>query len=426
LNRKQLRLAMPPKKTKAAKKGGPDDDFAALMAKKGKRGKEPKEMGWNGEQAGLTAPDGPRPIPLSNKRCPSEDLSLEDRLKLPLCTNYGKVNCTSLRRRIKKIPELFCDEYNKKQNVLLQRPFHDQLGINKAIFIFCDNNMKQVYHLPMYQEWKEDFEQIWESIGIRPESVVRCLLARMPAKAVIPPHHDNGKWVGWTHRMHIPIITNKHLRFMSGPTFEDMERFAFNPDIALELNNAAKHAVYNDHGKEARVHLIFDWIEEDREELLNPVIQLTAGQLCKQQRGRIETVETEEELVETDEAAAARKERINAKYAGIVKLAKTLAGPEACKNFNENLRKFYIQHIDGAYFWQVTLDCLAPIKGSDEDAFPEDVGASDAERGGTLELLKEPLLDLMRLVDSEMERELAEAMAGGGGYVGIFSGALEA
>jgi hypothetical protein len=411
---------MPAKKKKSA--AGSHDDFAAMMARKGK--KEPKEEKWNGEQAGSVAPDGPRPIPLSDKACPSEDRSLDKQLKLSLCTNYGKVNCSALRRRIKATPELFSDEYNKRQNVLLKRPFHDELGINKIIFIFCDTQIKQCYHLPMWQEWKDDFDKIFQKLGIRTESVVRCLLAKMPAKAVIPPHHDNGKWVGWTHRMHIPIITNKHVRFMSGTTVETLKRFAFNPDVAMELNNAAKHAVYNDHGKEDRVHLIFDWIETDREAMLNPVMQLTTGQLCKQTRGRIETVDSPEELEESEEVVAARKEEINVKYAFVVKLAKAHSGPDACAIFNALLRKFYIQHIDGSYFWQATLDCLVPLEG--DGSFSLD-SPSDQQRGEALEYLKEPLLVLIRLVDPEMEKELLDAMSGGAQpSAGIFSEALMA
>ena len=39
--------------------------------------------------------------------------------------------------------------------------------------------------------------------------------------------------------------------------------------MCYELNNRAKHEVYNGHSTEWRVHLIFDWYEENNEEELN-------------------------------------------------------------------------------------------------------------------------------------------------------------
>ena len=36
--------------------------------------------------------------------------------------------------------------------------------------------------------------------------------------------------------------------------------------MCYELNNRAKHEVYNGHSTEWRVHLIFDWYEENTEE----------------------------------------------------------------------------------------------------------------------------------------------------------------
>jgi hypothetical protein len=85
----------------------------------------------------------------------------------------------------------------------------------------------QVYHLPLFDtEWRLLLDDIFGQMGLRPCQVVRCLLAAMPAGAAIPPHHDNGKWVANTHRVHLPIITNKDLAFWAGPTLAEMRRYA--------------------------------------------------------------------------------------------------------------------------------------------------------------------------------------------------------
>jgi hypothetical protein len=84
----------------------------------------------------------------------------------------------------------------------------------------------------------------------------------MPPGISIPPHHDTGYWVSYTHRMHLAVVTSpEHIAFRVGLCEERMERFNFNPGDLVELNNQAKHSVdncWNQH----RVHLIFDYVED--------------------------------------------------------------------------------------------------------------------------------------------------------------------
>lgn len=45
----------------------------------------------------------------------------------------------------------------------------------------------------------------------------------MPPGICIPPHHDTGYWVNYTHRLHLPIITSPdHVIFRIGPTVDSM------------------------------------------------------------------------------------------------------------------------------------------------------------------------------------------------------------
>ena len=63
--------------------------------------------------------------------------------------------------------------------------------------------------------------------------------------------------------MHIPIVTNANVVFRVGPGPFHMLRYNFKEGICYELNNRAKHEVYNG-GDAWRVHLIFDWIDDGK------------------------------------------------------------------------------------------------------------------------------------------------------------------
>ena len=92
--------------------------------------------------------------------------------------------------------------------------------------------------------------------------VVRCLLASMPPGVAIPPHHDTGYWVSYTHRIHLAVVTSpQHIAFRVGPTVERMERYDMAEGCLVELNNQAKHTVDNCWDRH-RVHLIFDYVED--------------------------------------------------------------------------------------------------------------------------------------------------------------------
>ena len=156
-------------------------------------------------------------------------------------------------------------------NVFLKRAFHDRIGVNKAIFCFCDDLFTTVYRLPWWHSWRNVLLPIFHQLHVRPESVVRCLLARLPPGAGIPVHHDTGRWCTRSHRVHIPVFTsaqsatakeNAQVQFSVGRHTSRMQPVAFTQGAAVELNNRAKHAVHN-HWPQHRVHLIFDWVELD-------------------------------------------------------------------------------------------------------------------------------------------------------------------
>lgn len=144
----------------------------------------------------------------------------------------------------------------------LRRAYHDSLGIEKIIFAFSDDIFTQSFRLPWWYSWAELLEPLFAAAGVRPQQVVRCLLARMPPDCLIDVHHDTGRWTTRTHRMHIPVFTEpSQVAFLAGSVAEAMQRFEVPVGSIFELNNRSKHAVYNG-WQHHRVHLIFDWLED--------------------------------------------------------------------------------------------------------------------------------------------------------------------
>jgi hypothetical protein len=83
----------------------------------------------------------------------------------------------------------------------------------------------------------------------------RCLLARLPAGAIVPPHSDNGPYFLKTIRIHVPVITHdKAWMYCDGRVFRML------PGEVWALNNSAQHAVWNADDTLARTHLICDYL----------------------------------------------------------------------------------------------------------------------------------------------------------------------
>lgn len=216
-----------------------------------------------------SAPDADPRIPLTEKKIPTaENKHLTESTAWVKC--YAEnLPISELQARLREgeaqTPNIWSSDGQKTNDLSetgLKRPYHDGLGVGKIIFKFTDDLLTQCFELPWWEEWEQlYFRPIFTAIGIRSDQVVRCLLARMPSDCLIDVHHDTGRWTHVTHRMHVPIFTHPpSVAFLSGRTPETMLRYDFVEGACYELNNRAKHAVYNS-WEQPRVHLIFDWIE---------------------------------------------------------------------------------------------------------------------------------------------------------------------
>jgi hypothetical protein len=88
-----------------------------------------------------------------------------------------------------------------------------------------------------------------------PAPAQRCLLALLPAGAIVPPHADHGPYFLKTIRIHVPVITHD-LAWM----YCDGHVYRMQPGEVWALNNSAIHAVWNADATLARTHLICDFL----------------------------------------------------------------------------------------------------------------------------------------------------------------------
>lgn len=88
-----------------------------------------------------------------------------------------------------------------------------------------------------------------------PAPAQRCLLARLPAGAIVPPHGDDGPYFRRTIRIHVPVFTHDRMWM-----YCDGHVYLMRPGEIWALNNSAEHAVWNASDVQARTHLICDFL----------------------------------------------------------------------------------------------------------------------------------------------------------------------
>ena len=90
---------------------------------------------------------------------------------------------------------------------------------------------------------------------IVPAAPMRCLLALLPAGAVIAPHIDQADYFSKTLRLHFPLTSNEHVWMYS------IDRcYRMRPGEIWALNNSARHGVVNADASASRLHMICDFL----------------------------------------------------------------------------------------------------------------------------------------------------------------------
>jgi hypothetical protein len=88
-----------------------------------------------------------------------------------------------------------------------------------------------------------------------PAPPMRCLLARLPAKARVATHIDRAPYFAQTIRLHIAVTSHEYAyMFCAG------QCYVMGPGELWALNNTAPHGVWNADERRARTHLICDFL----------------------------------------------------------------------------------------------------------------------------------------------------------------------
>ena len=85
-------------------------------------------------------------------------------------------------------------------------------------------------------------------------TIIRSMMAKLPAGNIIKPHVDRHPSFHAGHRIHVPITTNSRVRFMI-----DGRPHQLSVGRAYEVNNQKNHSVMNK-GTEDRITFIFDYL----------------------------------------------------------------------------------------------------------------------------------------------------------------------
>lgn len=80
----------------------------------------------------------------------------------------------------------------------------------------------------------------------------KVMLAKLAAGHFIDQHVDKGEMNRYTHKIHIPIMTNDQVRSFVKPDWH-----ALREGYAYEVNNTLPHSAEN-YGQADRIHLIFE------------------------------------------------------------------------------------------------------------------------------------------------------------------------
>jgi hypothetical protein len=177
----------------------------------------------------------------------------------------GEVDVLSV---IKILPTLK-NEWDKEEDYKLNRNKTKLLNqVQHINFRWSDKKKEPVEYkvLPLWETYKNILlpvlKKAVEPIGYKNGFFPRVMFAKMLPGSNIPEHIDGSGSSGWiAHKIHIPIITNSKAIFsVKGKVYY------FEKAKVYEVNNGAMHGTENA-GETARIHLIFEYLDADINEV---------------------------------------------------------------------------------------------------------------------------------------------------------------
>lgn len=174
--------------------------------------------------------------------------------------HLGTVDIATLRDTVASLPEtVWAAENEAKPN-----RFEALDKTEHVVFRFVSSmrDWRESHDRPLWPEWRDRLlpvlQQATAVYGYARGVFPRVMLARMAPGGVIHPHRDGARAASWPHKIHVPLVTNPHVRFYVEP-----QDYHFEVGHAYEVNNLGVHAVVNE-GMTPRIHLIFEYYDADQ------------------------------------------------------------------------------------------------------------------------------------------------------------------
>ena len=165
--------------------------------------------------------------------------------------NYiGKLSISNFSKKVKNI--------NSWEDYQFRQKTYEVHKYTKTIPLIFHKD--PTYH-KQYNNYKEEIEKIKKVFTKKfgQGYIIRAILVNLPAQKIIPEHIDGGDSLNSCKRIHVPLITNDKILFTVGYETKNLK-----VGEMWEINNSKKpHSVENN-SKEDRVHLIIDWVINDK------------------------------------------------------------------------------------------------------------------------------------------------------------------
>ncbi len=172
--------------------------------------------------------------------------------------DWGEVDTTILREAILNQDDIAWDEDDQRQD-----DYEAHRQTKSIVMLFASLSWPRVT-ITREKGWDriadvanpimaEIIERFYPPGG----TIIRAVAAKLAAGGSITPHIDSLQSFAHGHRIHIPVTTNRLVRFMI-----DGRPYRFEIGHVYEINNQKSHSVMNA-GKEDRINFIFDYVPAD-------------------------------------------------------------------------------------------------------------------------------------------------------------------
>jgi Aspartyl/Asparaginyl beta-hydroxylase len=178
-------------------------------------------------------------------------------------TQYGPVDISELRKKMSTLPASYW-EMDRAARVAIagNRPgnavyFYNDLPAfaRRDVLAEARSGVVRVFrqaNRPLFREIDNLIQSHVQPLF--PEcKVMKVQLAELPPSGVIPPHRD-GNILASVHRLHVPLVTHKNVKFLIGD-----QVFFLAEGVLYDLNNVVLHSVKNE-SDVMRVHLLIDML----------------------------------------------------------------------------------------------------------------------------------------------------------------------